>query len=77
MGNAQTEILYLSFKKNGIECNINFFELMDLGEKYLKNIFPNFNSLSSIDIMLGISKIHSSSLPICRSTSDYDINIYD
>ena len=43
---------------------------MDLGEKYLKNIVPNF-SLSSIDIMLGISKIHSSSLPILfRSASD-------
>ena len=76
-GNAQTEILCYLLKKNGIECNINFFELMDLGEKYLKNIVPNFNSLSSIDIMLGISKIHSSSLPILfRSASDYDINIY-
>ena len=76
-GNAQTEILSFVLNKMGIQNDINFFELMELGEIYIKNIMPNFNSLNSIDIMLGISKIHSSFIPLFqRSSSDYNINIY-
>lgn len=77
-GNAQTEILvHLLNSTNSIDY-ISPFNLMEIGEKFIKNLLYSDKGVSSLDVSTGMSKLHSNYLPIFRKiASDSDVNLYE
>ena len=58
----------MCFKKNNIDCKIDYIKILDLSEEVLLK-FVKSKGIKSIDAVCGMSLFHSSYLPIIEKYS--------
>ena len=67
-GNTPTEIYLVTLERLGVKTGINFLQVMDIGEKYVKPLVSR-TGYDSVDIISGFSLFHSSYMGIIRECS--------
>lgn len=73
-GNASTEILVAALFKMGYELNIDFMEVLHIGQKYIQPLMTT-NGKKLLDIVAGYSEFHSSYMHyIQKYSAKYCIN---
>jgi len=73
-GNTQTEILIYALQKTGIDLGINLYDLYDFAERIIDPIMPRKQGLNSNEIHIGVSRFHSSYMPLANKVSS-EMNI--
>lgn len=73
-GNTQTEILVHALQKEGIDIPISLYELYDFAENVIDPVMPRKQGLNSNEIHIGVSRFHSSYMPIANKVSE-EMNI--
>jgi len=68
-GNAQTEIFIWALKKMEIDTGIDLYDLYDFSDNILFPMMHNLQGLSSEDIHIGVSKFHTSYLPMVNASA--------
>ncbi len=75
-GNAQTEAMAFIFQEYGFDVNVDPFLLLEMSENIIEPLMLYPQGLSSMDIVIGISKFHSGHLPrFKRILKKYDIDL--
>ncbi|AOP33693.1 hypothetical protein A0128_07455 [Leptospira tipperaryensis] len=75
-GNAQTEAMAFIFQEYGYDSNLDPFLLLEMSENIIEPLMLFPQGLSSMDIVIGISKFHSGHLPrFKRILKKYDIDL--
>lgn len=75
-GNAQTEAMAFIFQEYGYDVNLDPFLLLEMSENIIEPLMLYPQGLSSMDIVIGISKFHSGHLPrFKRILKKYDIDL--
>ena len=62
-GNAPTEVVVAILKNMGIDLKIDFFELMDVADKYFAPLMEKINMYNMLSVTMGAGKFHSGFLP--------------
>ena len=75
-GNAQTEVLtYLLYKEGFLKKQFNQYNLYDFAEKVVEPLMPLKQGLDGDAIHIGVSKFHTSYLPLInKGVETFDIN---
>ncbi|EQA54799.1 4-hydroxy-2-oxovalerate aldolase [Leptospira kmetyi] len=75
-GNAQTEAMAFIFQEYGFDTNLDPFLLLEMSETIIEPLMLYPQGLSSMDIVIGISKFHSGHLPrFKRILKRYDVDL--
>jgi 4-hydroxy-2-oxovalerate aldolase len=76
-GNAQTEVLAHVLAEAGYDVAVDSFVLFETAERYLKPLMLAPQGQPPLDIVIGMSRFHSSHLPMFRRVLDkYDVDLY-
>lgn len=77
-GNCPTEIFAAVLDRMGIDCGIDLYRTMDIGERYLRPLMPRAMEVDNDRIMLGYAGCYSSFLLFAqRAGSKYGIDPRD
>ena len=75
-GNAQTEIVIILLQRMGLLNNIDIYELYNIANKIIKPIMKRQQGFTDYEIHTGLSKFHSSNMPMIKKYSDkYNISL--
>lgn len=72
-GNPPTEVVTAILQKQGLCSQLNLFEILDLGQKYIKNLTEH--KINDIDIIAGFADFHTSYMNlIYKYSAKYSID---
>lgn len=73
-GNAQTEIMIWMMTKMGIDMNVNLYDLYRFADETLVPMMSRLQGLTSDEIHIGISKFHTSYMPMVKkAVTQFDV----
>lgn len=75
-GNAQTEVLVHLLEQAGYLMNVDTFDLFETASRYLEPLMLYPQGLPAMDVVIGMSKFHSSHLARFKRVLDkYDVDL--
>ena len=66
-GNAQTEITIFMLAKMGIDMGIDLYDLYNFADNVVLPMMPRHQGMTSEEIHIGVSKFHSSFMPLVNN----------
>lgn len=70
-GNAQTEIMVFLLKQMGVlQIDINLYDLYQFANQYVVPLMPRQQGLSDEEVHIGVSKFHTSFMPVATKVSE-------
>lgn len=76
-GNTPTEALLAILKKQGIKINIDLFDVLEVGDVYIRPLVKNIESYDMLSVAMGFSDFHSGFLPQVQAVAQkHSVSLY-